>query len=102
MKIHVIAFENRTEELQLLFRRYAVNITRAESMQLHIPNRCGDHACEAWETKPPAKIEDLSSEAAEGFIQLYAADFAAFGCSTDPGKYRLLPSGGAGYTQGGA
>ena len=102
MKIHVIAFENRTEELQLLFRRYSVNISRAEIMQLHMPNGCGDHACEAWETKPPAKIEDLSSEAAEGFIQLYAADFAAFGCSTDPGKYRLLPSGGAGYTQGGA
>jgi len=101
MKIHVIAFENRTEELQLLFRRYSVNISRAEIMQLHMPNGCGDHACEAWETKPPAKIEDLSSEAAETVRQLYAADFAAFGYSTDPGKYRLPPSGGAGYTQGG-
>jgi hypothetical protein len=78
-----------------------VNITRAEIMQLHMPAGCGDHVCEAWETKPPAKIEDLSSDAVETVRQLYAADFAAFGYSTDPGKFSLPPSGGAGYMQGG-
>jgi hypothetical protein len=101
MRIHVISLENRTKELQLLFRRYAININRTEIMRLYMPGGCDGHACEAWETKPPAKVADLSAAAVETIRMVYAADFAAFGYSMDPGKYRLPPSGGAGYTQGG-